>query len=133
MAKSFAVLVEAVVKPAEVITRQKPFFYPGASTSNMAENAEPSGPGLVQAPGAGPDVLLSGTGDAALSVDQTLPVVQLSRAPVGLRVKMISTVRPAPRWKATSGTAPQTETSPGTSLQIKNSLRRPAIERQSEA
>ena len=73
----------------------------------MAENAEPSGPSLVQgtgdavvqprgdeiqqiatqpvetpgagtatqaaqAPGAGPDILLSGTGDAALSVDKSL-------------------------------------------------------------
>ena len=82
-------------------------FYPGASTSNLAETAQPSSPSIVQATGdavaqprgdeiqqnatqpveapgagtatqpvqasgAGPDVLLSGTGDAALSVDQTL-------------------------------------------------------------
>ena len=107
LSKSFAVLLEPVVKPAEVITSQKPFFDPGASTSNLAEIAEPSGPSLVQATGdavvqprgdeiqqiatlpveapsagtatqpvqalgAGPDVLLSSTGDAALSVDQTL-------------------------------------------------------------
>ena len=131
LSKSFAVLVEPVVKPAEVITSQKPSFDRGASTSNLAETAEPFGPSLVQAtgdavvqprgnesqqiatqpveapgagtatqpvdspgagtatqpvdfpgagtatqpvqaPGAGPDVLLSGTGDAALSVDQTL-------------------------------------------------------------
>ena len=96
--------MEPVVKPAEVITSQKPFFYPGASTSNLADSAEPSGPSLVQAtgdavpprdemqqnatqpvgapgvgttqpgqaPGAGPDVLPSGTSDAAFSVDQTL-------------------------------------------------------------
>ena len=105
LSKSFAVLVEPVVKPAEVITSQKQFFYPCASTSNLAETTETSGPSLVQAtgdavaqprgdeikqtatqpvetpgartatqavqaPGAGPDVLLSG--DAALSVDQTL-------------------------------------------------------------
>ena len=107
LAKSFAFPVEPVVKPAEVITSQKPFFDPGASTSNMAESTESSGPSLVQAtgdavvqarrdesqqiatqpaeapgartatkpvqaPGAGPDVLLSSTGDAALSVDQAL-------------------------------------------------------------
>ena len=168
LAKSFAVPVEPVVKPAEVITTQKPFFDPGTSTCHMAESAESSGPSLVQgtgdtivqargdvsqqiatqpvealgagtatqpvqAPGAGPDVLLSGTGDAALSVDQTLTGVELSRAPVGLRVRMNSRVSQAPRWKATSGTAPQTETSPETNLRIKNSLRRPAVERQSEA
>ena len=46
---------------------------------------------------------------------------------------MTSTVRLIPCWKETPGTVPQTENSPGTSLQIKNSLRRPAIERQSEA
>ena len=97
--------VELVVKPAEVITSQKPFFYPGASTSKLAESAGVTGPSLVQAtgdavpprgdeiqqnvtqpveaagagmatqpveaPGAGPDVLPSGTGDAALSADQT--------------------------------------------------------------
>ena len=107
LAKSFAVPMELAVKLAEFITSQKPFFDPGASTSNMAENAQPSSPSLVQAtgdavvkprgdevqqitthpgeaagvgtatqpvlaPDAGPDVLLSGTGDAAFSVDQTL-------------------------------------------------------------
>ena len=106
LSKSFAVPVEPVVKPAEVITSQKPFFDPGASTSKLADSAEPSGPSLVQvtgdavpprgdkmqqnatqpveapgagtatqpvqAPGADPDVLPSGTGDAAFSVDQTL-------------------------------------------------------------
>ena len=107
LSKSLAVLVEPVVKPAEVITSQKPFFDPGASISNLAEFAEPSSPSLVQAtgdavvpprgdeiqqtatqpvetagaetatqpvqaPGAGPNVLPSSTGDAALSIDQTL-------------------------------------------------------------
>ena len=94
------------MKPAEVITSQKPFFDPGASTSKLAESAETTGPSLVQetsdavpprgdeiqqnatqpveaptagtatqpveAPGAGPDVLPSGTSDAAFSADQTL-------------------------------------------------------------
>ena len=50
LSKSFAVPVETVVKPAEVIS-QKPFFYPGASTSKLAGSAEPSGPSLVQATG----------------------------------------------------------------------------------
>ena len=118
LSKSFAVPVEPVVKPAEVITSQKPFFDPGASTSKLADSAEPSGPSLVQAtsdavptrdemqqnatqpveapgvgaatqpvqaPGAGPDVL-------AFSVDQTLTGPRTSRVPVGLKVKMNSTV-----------------------------------------
>ena len=106
LSKSFAVPVEPVVKPAEVITSQKPFFDPSASTSKLAESAEITGLSLVQAtddavpprgdeiqqsatqpveapgagtanqtveaPGAGPEVLPSGTGDAALSADQTL-------------------------------------------------------------
>ena len=37
LAKSFTILVQAVVKPAaEVTTSQKPFFDPGASTSSLA-------------------------------------------------------------------------------------------------
>ena len=37
LAKSFTVPVDPVVKPAaEVTTSQKPFFYPGASTSSLA-------------------------------------------------------------------------------------------------
>ena len=51
LSKSFAVPVEPVVKPVEVITSQKPFFYPGASTSKLADSAEPSSPRLVQATG----------------------------------------------------------------------------------
>ena len=51
LSKSFAVTVEPVVKPAEVITSQKPYFDPGASTSKLAESVEPSGPSLVQATG----------------------------------------------------------------------------------
>ena len=47
---------------------------------------------------------------------------------MGLKVRMASTVRLVPCWKETSGTVPQTENSPGTNLQIKNSLRRPVIE-----
>ena len=106
LSKSFAVPVEPVMKPAEVITSQKPFFILVLATSKLADSAEPSGPSLVQAtgdavrprrdemqqnatqpveapgvgtatqpveaPSAGPDVLPSGTGDAAFSVDQTL-------------------------------------------------------------
>ena len=47
LAKSFTVPVEPVVKPAEVTTSQKPFFYPGASTSSLARGS--TGPSLVQA------------------------------------------------------------------------------------
>ena len=50
LAKTFTVPVEPVVKPAsDVTTSQKPFFYPGATTSNLA--VEKSGPGLDQATG----------------------------------------------------------------------------------
>ena len=59
LSKFFAVPVEPVVKP-EVITSQKPFFDPGASTSNLAESAEPSGPSLVQATG---DAVVQPRGD----------------------------------------------------------------------
>ena len=51
LSKSFAVLVEPVVKPAEVITSQKPFFDPGASTSKLPESAEITVPSLVQSTG----------------------------------------------------------------------------------
>ena len=52
-------------------------FHPGEIRSSSAtQPVEAHGVGTatqpVQAPGAGPDVLSSGTGDAALSVDQTL-------------------------------------------------------------
>ena len=47
LSKSFAVPVE----PAEVITSQKPFFDPGASTIKLADSAEPPSPSLVQATG----------------------------------------------------------------------------------
>ena len=116
LSKSFAVPVEPMVKPAEVITSQKPFFDPGASTSKLADSAEPSGPSLVQAtgdavpprgdemqqnatqpaqaPGAGPDVLPSGNSDAAFSVDQTLTGPRA--VPVALKVRMNSTVRLLP-------------------------------------
>ena len=98
----------------------QPVEAPGAGTATQP----------VQAPGAGPDVLPSGTGDAALNVDQTLTGGRVVQSTSGFEMRMTSTVRPVPCWKET---VPQTENSPGMSLQIKNSLRRPAIERQSEA
>ena len=51
LSKSFAVPVEPVVKPAEVITSQKPFFDPGASISKLVDSAELSGPSLFQSTG----------------------------------------------------------------------------------
>ena len=129
LSKSFAVPVEPVVKPAEVITSQKPFFDPGASTSKLADSTEPSGPSLVQAtgdavpprgdemqqnatqpvdaPGAGPDVLPSGTGDAAFSLDQTLtgprtvllPVHVFSQ-PVKCQSSFRWTIGCVRRWKS---------------------------------
>ena len=51
LSKSFAVPVELVVKPAEVVTSQKPFFHPGASTSKLVDSAEHSCPSRVQATG----------------------------------------------------------------------------------
>ena len=120
LAKSFAVPVEPVVKPGEVITSEKPFFDPGAGTSqkstgvsdvivtspspvqataevpvmkasqpveaagtrrgvviqqNATQPVEAAGAGTatqpVQAPGAGPEVLLTGTGNAALHIEST--------------------------------------------------------------
>ena len=65
LAKSFAVPVEPVVKPAKVITSQKPFFNPGASTSHMAESAEPSDPSLVQATG---DAVVQARGDESQQI-----------------------------------------------------------------
>ena len=48
LAKTFTVPVEPVVKPAsDVTTSQKPFFYPGATTSSLAR--ETTGPCLDQA------------------------------------------------------------------------------------
>ena len=50
LAKTFRVSVEPVVKPAsDVTTSQKPFFYPGATTSSLA--VEKTGPCLDQATG----------------------------------------------------------------------------------
>ena len=67
LSKSFRVPVEPVVKPAEVITSQKPFFDPGASTSNLTEAAEPSGPSLVQATG---DAVVQTRGDEMQTATQ---------------------------------------------------------------
>ena len=90
LAKTFTVPVEPVVKPAsDVTTSQKPFFYPGATTSNLS--VEKSGPCLdqatgeaveemqtpgagiatqpVQAPGSFPEVQLTGEGDVSAASD----------------------------------------------------------------
>ena len=84
LAKTFTVLVEPVVKPAsDVTTSQKPFFYPGATTSSQA--AVNSGPCLdqatreavdemqtatqPQAPGSVPDVQPTGEGDLSAASD----------------------------------------------------------------
>ena len=166
LSKSFAVPVEPVVKPAEVITSQKPFFDPVPSTSNLAESAEIPGPSLVQAtsdavsprgdeiqqnatqpveapgagmatqpveaPGAGPDVLPSGTGNAALSADQTLTGDRVVQSTSGSESDddQHSETGSLLEGNFSDGSP---ENSPGTSLQIRNCLRRPATERQSEA
>ena len=97
LAKTFTVPVEPVVKPASDVTpRQKPFFDPGVTTSNLA--VEKSGPGLdqatseaveemqtatqplgapgagiatqpVQAPGSFPEVQPTGEGDVSAASD----------------------------------------------------------------
>ena len=60
LAKTFTVLVEPVVKPAsDVTTSQKPFFYPGATTSS--QTAVNSGPCLDQAPGEAVDEMQTAT------------------------------------------------------------------------
>ena len=97
LAKTFTVPVEPVVKPAsDVTTTQKPFFYPGATTSSLA--VEKTGPCLdqatceavdemqtatqsleapgariatqpVQAPGSFPEVQPTGEGDPSAASD----------------------------------------------------------------
>ena len=161
LAKSFTIPVEPVVKPAtEVTTSQQPFFDPGASTSSLAGPASVTSPSLVQAtseavdemqtatqpleaPGAGtatqpvqapgsvPDVLPSGTGDADLSADQILAgrVVQSSSGPESEDDQHSVT---GSLLEGNYRDGPQIEISPGMSLQIKNYLRRPTTERQSE-
>ena len=79
----------------------------------------------VEAPGADPKVLLNGTGNAALHVDQTSTGGSgLLILPVGLTVMKISRVIWVPLLMATCGMGPQTETSPEMNQLIKNSLRR---------
>ena len=142
LAKSFTVPVEPVVKPAaEVTTSQKPFFDPGASTSSLAR--ETSSPSLVQAtgeaveemqtatqpleaPGAGtatqpvqspdsvPDVQPSGEGDLSAASDSDGDQHSVT----------------VPYLMRTTGTGPQTETSPRKRLQIRNFQRRQITERQ---
>ena len=54
LAESFAVPVEPVVKPAEVITSEKPFFDPGAGTSQKSTGVSDvivTGPSPVKATG----------------------------------------------------------------------------------
>ena len=86
----------------------------------------------VQAPCAGPDVLLFGTGDAALCVDQTLTGDRAVQSTSGSESEDDQHSEAGSLLEATS----RTVGSPDrvlTRMQIKNSLRRPAIERQSEA
>ena len=86
----------------------------------------------VEAPSAGPEVLLTGTSNAALHVDQTLPVERLLILPVGLTMMKISRVNRAPRLMATFRAGPQTVASPEMNQLIRNSLRRLVSERPSE-
>ena len=83
----------------------------------------------VEAPGAGPDALLTGTSNLPGMLNRPVMVERLLILPVGLIVMEIYTVNWAHLLMTTSKTVPQTEMN----LLIKNSLRRPAIERQSEA
>ena len=60
LAKTFTVPVEPVVKPAsDVTTSQKPFFYPGATTSSLAR--ETTSPCLDQATGEAVDEMQTAT------------------------------------------------------------------------
>ena len=60
LAKTFTVPVELVVKPAsDVTTSQKPFFYPGATTSSLAR--ETTSPCLDQAIGEAVDEMQTAT------------------------------------------------------------------------
>ena len=142
LARSFTVPVEPVVKPAKVTTSQKPFFDTGASTSSLAR--ETSGPSLVQAtgeavdemetatqpleahgagtatqpvqaPGSVPDVQPSGEGDLSAASDSE-----------GDQQSVIGSLSDE------SYRYGSPETSPGKRLQIRNSQRRLATERQCE-
>ena len=75
LAKTFTVPVEPVVKPAsDVTTSQKPFFYPGATTSSLAR--ENTGPCLDQATGEAVDEMQTATQplEAPGAVTATQPV-----------------------------------------------------------
>ena len=70
LAKSFAVPVEPVQKPAEVVTSDEPFFDPRASTSQMSTGAVTQSSEVIFT-GASP---VQATGDVAASMTATRPV-----------------------------------------------------------
>ena len=125
LAKSFTVPVEPVVKPAEVTSSQTPFFDPGASTSSLAN--ETSRPSLLRLPVPGQQPSLSKPPVQSLMCSH--PVRESVQH---LAVRVTSKVLPVPCLTSTTGTSPQTETSPGKRLQIGNFQRRPGTERQCE-
>ena len=70
LAKSFAIPVELVQKPTEVVTSDKVFFDPGAGTSQMSTGVVTQ-PLQVYFTGASP---VQTTGDVAASMTATQPV-----------------------------------------------------------
>ena len=115
--------VAAVVSEAASNSATCPVECPGTDVSqqNATQPVEAPGAGTatqpVEAPGAGPEVLPSGTGTAALQSD----------CEEDLQMSLVL------MWMTTSGTAPQTEISPGMRMLIRNSLRRLVTERPAEA
>ena len=141
LAKTLTVPVELVVKPASDVTHtQKPFFDPGASTSNLpVENSLPvekSGPYLDQATGIAVEEMqtatqplgVPGAGIATQPVQApgSFPEVQptgevdLSAAS---EVKLTSAAKPVPWMVTSTGTGQQTRMPPKMTLRL-NPLRR---------
>ena len=89
---------------------------------------------LIEAPGAGPDALPSSTGDTALNADQTLTGPRAAQCTSGSESEDEQHSETGSLLEGNyQDSKDQPETTPGTNLQIRNYLRRPATERQSEA
>ena len=86
----------------------------------------------AEALGAGPEALLTGTGNAALHAEQTSTGGKTVDITGGSDSDGDLQSEPGSPVVTTSGTVPQTETSPEMTQLIRNSLRRLVIEKPSE-
>ena len=104
LTKSFAVPVEPVVKPAEVITSEKPFFDPGAGTSQKSTGVS--------------DV--SVTGPSPVQATRELPIMKATQpveAP-GTRRGVLIQHATQPFEAPSAGTATQPVEAPGTGPEV---------------